>query len=545
MDEEVKLRVGDIDYVLIEHDTSIPVNMDTLAPHLFLVYTEVHFEPSAEVELASWNVSNWSFATPMDSLEFVPGPYVFAKGKFWQPWRVYHDIQGTFILDVPEAGLDGRVIVPSRCYFTPSPSRPLDGVRIGVKDNIEIEGHKTTLNNRSWRQLYPPAARHADCVQRLIDAGAIIVGKLKLQAMIMREEPVEAVEFTSPFNPRGDGYQVLSGSSNGSAAAIGSYDWLDFTLGSDTNGSVRKPAHYNGCFSVRPSMDIMNTDGVLGQFPLFDMPGFYTRDVSKIPDVMSVWYGDSPMLRKPFQNYQILYPRDYLPTVNASQTAIFDAFVTGLETALQVKRTEISLAQCWKDDLPDGSGHPDIDKYLLTAGAHPFFRDAYEALEPFRQDYQAKYGKPPFIHRGLLWQWEVAKTITQEDRDECWRRVQVYRQWLLDNIFKAESEDTLSIMVFPIEEAKPNYRDAPEPPFGLLPGFSSLHVSPMMRSPEITAIVGEMTFESIVTKRTEPYPVAASVTGPPGTDFIIADLVEKGMKAAGIATKVKTGASVY
>lgn len=90
------------------------------------------------------------------------------------------------------------------------------------------------MNNRSWQQLYPPAAQHADCVKRLIDAGAIIVGKLKLQAMIMREEPVEAVEFMSPFNPRCDGYQVPSGSSNGSAAAIGAYDWLDFTLGSDS-----------------------------------------------------------------------------------------------------------------------------------------------------------------------------------------------------------------------------------------------------------------------------------------------------------------------
>lgn len=50
------------------------------------------------------------------------------------------------------------------------------------------------------------------------------MGKAKLQAMIMREEPLECVEFTAPFNPRGDEYWVPSGSSNGSAAAIGSYD---------------------------------------------------------------------------------------------------------------------------------------------------------------------------------------------------------------------------------------------------------------------------------------------------------------------------------
>lgn len=138
-------------------------------------------------------------------------------------------------LDQSQAGTDGRVIVPSRCYFSPSKSRPLDGARIGVKDNIDIAGHKTTLCNKAWQSLYPAKEKHAACVQVLVDAGAIIVGKTKLQAMIMREEPKEAVEFTSPFNPRADGYQVPSGSSNGSAAGIGSYDWLDFSLGSDSS----------------------------------------------------------------------------------------------------------------------------------------------------------------------------------------------------------------------------------------------------------------------------------------------------------------------
>ncbi len=108
----------------------------------------------------------------------------------------------------PEAGLNGRVVVPSRCYFKSSKSRPLDGARISVKDNIDIAGHKTTLCNRSWQELYPAKTKHAACVQVLVDAGAIIVGKAKLQAMIMREEPLECVEFTAPFNPRGDGYQV-------------------------------------------------------------------------------------------------------------------------------------------------------------------------------------------------------------------------------------------------------------------------------------------------------------------------------------------------
>lgn len=124
--------------------------------------------------------------------------------------------------------------MPSRCYYRPSKKRPLDGARITVKDNIDVAGHKTSLCNRAWLELYPEKTKTAACVQVLIDAGAVILGKVKLQAMIMREEPLECVEFTAPFNPRADGYQVPSGSSHGSAAGVASYDWLDFSIGSDS-----------------------------------------------------------------------------------------------------------------------------------------------------------------------------------------------------------------------------------------------------------------------------------------------------------------------
>ena len=152
--------------------------------------------------------------------------------------------------------------------------------------------------------------------------------------MIMREEPLECVKFTAPFNPCADGYQVPSGSSHASAAGIGSYEWLDFSLGSDSlypeyaeyeaftdlilaNSSGRKPASYNGCFSIRPSAGIMNTEGVVGQFPwvppkLYSeantdfaasisgsstCPLFFGRDISRFSEFISVWYGSSPMLK--------------------------------------------------------------------------------------------------------------------------------------------------------------------------------------------------------------------------------------------------------
>lgn len=66
-----------------------------------------------------------------------------------------------------------------------------------------------------------------------------------------------------------------------------------------------------------------------------------------------------------------------------------------------------------------------------------------------------------------------------------------------------------------------------------------------MRAPEVTAPVGDIPYNSTVTLREERLPVAVSLIGSPGTDLLLVDVVEKGMKAGGLATKVKTGSSMY
>lgn len=144
------------------------------------------------------------------------------------------------VLDSRPACTQVRLVVPSRSYFQKSDERPLDGVRIVIKDNFDIEGSRTSLCNRAWQELHPPAKKTAACVEKLIQLGAIVLGKAKLQALIVREDTMECVDFLAPFNPRGDGYQTASGSSNGSCAALGSYDWLDFAVGSDSESAFKR-----------------------------------------------------------------------------------------------------------------------------------------------------------------------------------------------------------------------------------------------------------------------------------------------------------------
>ncbi len=130
-------------------------------------------------------------------------------------------------------------MVPSRSYSSSIklPGKSLLGIRIAVKDMFDIKDFKTTLCNRAWIEYHNPKSETAACVQRLMDLGAIVVGKTRLNGMVIREEPMECVEFVAPFNPRGDGYQTLAGSSTGSCVALAAYHWLDFALGSDSKFS--------------------------------------------------------------------------------------------------------------------------------------------------------------------------------------------------------------------------------------------------------------------------------------------------------------------
>lgn len=155
----------------------------------------------------------------------------------YEAHRLYSDAQGAFtetvtlddedsfsVLPANSEGQALSVAVPSRLYFTPTTKRPLAGVRLGVKDIFDVRGLRTSNGNRAWYKLYPPANNSATAVQRLLDAGAVLVGKMKTSQFANGETATaDWVDYLAPFNPRGDGYEDPSSSSAGPAVGIGAY----------------------------------------------------------------------------------------------------------------------------------------------------------------------------------------------------------------------------------------------------------------------------------------------------------------------------------
>lgn len=129
---------------------------------------------------------------------------------------------------------DTEIPVPSRLRSSKSEILPLAGLRIAVKDNIHLQGVKTSLCNSAYAMTYAPSTYTAPCIQTLLDNGAVVLGKTKLAPFGHFAEPVEYIDYEAPWNPRADGYQSPGGSCSGSACAIAAYDWLDVTIGTDS-----------------------------------------------------------------------------------------------------------------------------------------------------------------------------------------------------------------------------------------------------------------------------------------------------------------------
>src|SRR5688572_8418558 len=154
-------------------------------------------------------------------------------------------------------------------------SGPLAGLTFAAKDIYDVAGAKTGFGCPDWLRTHEPAARTAPAVQRLLDAGAHLVGKTHTEEMAWSLTG-ENAHYGTPVNVNAPG-RVPGGSSSGSAAAVAA-GVVDFAIGSDTGGSVRLPASYCGILGMRPTHGRISLEGVCPLAPSFDTCGWFARD---------------------------------------------------------------------------------------------------------------------------------------------------------------------------------------------------------------------------------------------------------------------------
>lgn len=160
-----------------------------------------------------------------------------------------------------------------------SPSQLLQGLTFAVKDIFDISGYVTGFGNPDWARTHAPPASTAPAVAAVLEAGATCVGKTIMDEMAYSING-ENYHYGTPTNPCAPG-RVPGGSSSGSAVAVAA-GLVDFSLGTDTGGSVRVPAAYCGILGFRPSHGTVSAKNVIPMAQSFDTVGWFARDPSTL-----------------------------------------------------------------------------------------------------------------------------------------------------------------------------------------------------------------------------------------------------------------------
>ena len=337
------------------------------------------------------------------------------------------------------------------------------------------------------------------------------------------------VDYSEPFNPRGDGYQDTETSSAGPGAGIAAYPWLDIALGSDTGGSIRGPSEVQGVFGNRPSHGLVPLTGVMPLAPELDTSGFLLRDPSLWGTAAQVLYGG-------IQTYDE-YPTEILaidfPTNTSTDgNRALLGFLASLQTLLSANVTAYNISEAFAASTPPNSPTTSLDDLLnITYPILISKEQTVRVRDPFYAAYAAKYdGRRPFIDPVPLRRWAYADSNPDSFLTDAINNKTMFMDWFASNVLvSSPSSPTCSdkLLLYVGSDAGTVYRNTylspPEPPFG----FASGSISIFSEAPDYVLPVGEGTYFSNITLHPEVLPVTVDIMAAKGCDGMLFSLADK------------------
>jgi amidase len=226
-------------------------------------------------------------------------------------------------------------------------NRPLSGLKFAVKDNFDIEGFVTGAGNPDWISTHKPAEATAPAVKVMLAQGATLVGKTMTDELAFSLDGVN-VHYGSACNPAYPSC-ITGGSSAGSAAAV-ACGFVDFSLGTDTGGSVRIPASFCGIYGMRPTYGRISTEGVVPLTPTCDTVGWFARDAETLEKCGLVLLEERTNKQAP-KPKRILIAKDAFQVVSPEIREEIDRALHTVSTNFTATQT-ISLSELEFDEFP-------------------------------------------------------------------------------------------------------------------------------------------------------------------------------------------------
>ncbi|WP_456481073.1 amidase [Oceanithermus sp.] len=233
-------------------------------------------------------------------------------------------------------------------YAAGRPLGPLDGVPLLVKDLLDVAGTVTAAGSAVLARLRAPATVDAVAVRNLERAGAVVVGKSQLNELAFSGLGLNP-HFGTPANALNPDW-VPGGSSSGSAVAL-ARGLVPLAVGTDTGGSVRIPAAFNGLVGFKPTNGRISTEGVTPLSPTLDTIGPVAPDVTSAWVLFQALAGETPVPLAPREGpARLLVPQELLERSQPEvRRPVSDALDTLAAAGFQIRVTKVpELAEVYR-----------------------------------------------------------------------------------------------------------------------------------------------------------------------------------------------------
>ena len=221
---------------------------------------------------------------------------------------------------------------------------PLSDLTFVVKDMCEIKGFKSSCGNPDFYEKCLPADDFAPFLKDILNKGATLKG-ITICDEFFYSLIGENGHYGTPANLNAPGC-VPGGSSSGSAAAL-TTDLYDFSIGSDTGGSVRVPASFCGLLGIRPTHNRINTKGVYPMAPTFDTIGWFAKDIKTFKKIGFTVLNHKDKTKNSFKDFVIA--EDILELANPNIIHLFNNYINN--SFPEIKKIRLSKQN--KDVIAD------------------------------------------------------------------------------------------------------------------------------------------------------------------------------------------------